>query len=840
MIHFEKVGPDPLPITPEESSEATNGDKENVTTGSLLSGVLSRASLLSEGSQDSGSDPLPLATNGDNLNGDSKNWTSCRKLIYVQRSAQKGYSVGHWPIPESFWPDVNSPCLPPRTAHPLVKFSCTDTVPMVIENLPFDKYELEPSALTRVILSRKAPHVAWQCFVSNSCKAGSDLGLPFGYLKASSNMTCVNLFVLPYDYPKLLPLLDELIKISNSSHNCKPSREWKTKFDHYIQNLPLYYAPPLKRALQRMGLPTAIVPDNLEIVLNYSVMNYLKRVKNQAKAEFDKMVGSVGYPLVKSTLGVPEAIRVVNTPKTKKISEMALVGNLSHTRYSSIKSELNEFQGFHARIRDKYSDITKSQSYRNAYDINRHELMDQIQRMRMNFLLPPTLIRLQDEDQMHSLPVAQMGNYQEYLKRIPPPLRELESAPVRQHMFGNPFKIDKKGLNAIIDEADVDLLNENGSSERMGSQPKSPKRSISPNPNLNNNSTGPNRNKRRPGPIPKDMTYRPSSPTPPSSPTNSNSSSPDTPSSDQTSSSDVDMSDVTMIESNTLSTEPFNHHESLSPDESFERPDGDVNKSSEVLISMTPSESENEDSEPSELMEGDQKIVTRDSHLTNNSDAEKDSCDSNESNGGDETEIDEVYSLVRKENHNIPVEYLPDTNGKIGRSQSFNYANYANGTSAKIDEDPLTSTSDSKNHLYLNGDGSHMTRMNLTPEEARIKRELITIAKRPGKSCYKELSDRLESISESAFRDHLLFEVKNAARRFKRKQLIQYLNQHSSHPTKNRHNSYSTFSGINSSLSSGTSHKPSSHPTPGSTFHDPKHHQKFTRTSMLKDFADTS
>ena len=41
------------------------------------------------------------------------------------------------------------------------------------------------------------------------------------------------------------------------------------------------------------------------------------------------------------------------------------------------------------------------------------------------------------------MPVSQMGNYQEYLKRIPSLLREVESTPVRQHTFGNPFKIDK-------------------------------------------------------------------------------------------------------------------------------------------------------------------------------------------------------------------------------------------------------------------------------------------------------------------------------------------------------------------------------------------------------------
>ena len=32
---------------------------------------------------------------------------------------------------------------------------------------------------------------------------------------------------------------------------------------------------------------------------------------------------------------------------------------------------------------------------------------------------------------------------QDYLKKMTPPLREIESTPVRQHMFGNPFKIDK-------------------------------------------------------------------------------------------------------------------------------------------------------------------------------------------------------------------------------------------------------------------------------------------------------------------------------------------------------------------------------------------------------------
>lgn len=48
--------------------------------------------------------------------------------------------------------------------------------------------------------------VLLQVYVSNSAKY-SELGHPFGYLKASTALNCVNLFVMPYNYPVLLPLL---------------------------------------------------------------------------------------------------------------------------------------------------------------------------------------------------------------------------------------------------------------------------------------------------------------------------------------------------------------------------------------------------------------------------------------------------------------------------------------------------------------------------------------------------------------------------------------------------------------------------------------------------------
>lgn len=42
---------------------------------------------------------------------------------------------------------------------------------MVIENLPFDKYEMEPSPLTQFILARKQPTVCWQVNYENNVSA---------------------------------------------------------------------------------------------------------------------------------------------------------------------------------------------------------------------------------------------------------------------------------------------------------------------------------------------------------------------------------------------------------------------------------------------------------------------------------------------------------------------------------------------------------------------------------------------------------------------------------------------------------------------------------------------
>lgn len=55
----------------------------------------------------------------------------------------------------------------------------------------------------------------------------------------------------------------------------------------------IFLLQPLRRALARMcspqsNLPQLLVPDSCDNSLSYSVLNHLKRLKNQAKIEYDR------------------------------------------------------------------------------------------------------------------------------------------------------------------------------------------------------------------------------------------------------------------------------------------------------------------------------------------------------------------------------------------------------------------------------------------------------------------------------------------------------------------------------------------------------------------------
>ncbi|XP_043927615.1 integrator complex subunit 6 [Protopterus annectens] len=464
--HLVGVPSDESPIT--AMCEVTGGRSYSVFTQKMLnqcleslsqkvqSGVVIHFEKVGAESKSEGtwSDALRTLSSSGSLP-----WHSCHKLIYVRPNHKTGVPVGHWPIPESFWPDQNSPTLPPRTAHPIVKFTCVDSDPMVIDKFPFDKYELEPSPLTQFILERKAPHVCWQVYISNSGKY-SDLGHPFGYLKASTTLSCVNLFVMPYNYPVLFPLVDDLFKV----HNLKPDLKWRQLFENYLKSMPPYYLGPLKKALRMMGAAN-LIADAVEYGLSYSIISYLKKLSQQAKIESERVITAVGNkPVQDNGIKVKKRSKAVVQRKCKDFRKL-LCGITDDIPLRLLDITMKEFAGFHIAILNKN---LKPQTFKNPYDVQRSSLVDHLTRMRCNLLRTTrNILRGQDEDNMHSVPIAQMGNYQEYLKHIPSPLRELDpDQPKRLHTFGNPFKLDKKGM--MIDEADEFVSGLQSKSKRPG------------------------------------------------------------------------------------------------------------------------------------------------------------------------------------------------------------------------------------------------------------------------------------------------------------------------------------------------------------------------------------
>lgn len=486
VIHFEKIGSDP-PLLPEEEEAVIAKEVPE-------SGIVTKFPSVAGITPSTGPGSRPHTPNANLLTNTAPNtsWHSCRKLIYVQRSAQKGFAVGFWPLPEAFWPDVSAHTLPQRSAHPTLKFTCTNQEPMIIDNLPFDKYELEPSPLTLFILGRKQPNFCWQVFIQGSTKNG-ETGHPFGYLKASTNLLTVNLFVLPYNYPMLLPLLDDLFK----AHRLKPTNEWRTQFHNYLRTMPTYYAGPLRRALTRMGagnLATALISEAMDNSLSYSVLNYLKRLKNQAKMEYERIVSVTPY---KGKVG-PDGIKVNVKSQLKRELMDSLPG-------SALRDQVTDFPGYMLGLPEKSG--TETHPLRNPFDIPRSRLLDQLVRMRANLVGRGRGMGSQtqtvDSDTRHTLPIAQMGNYQDYLKKQPLPLRELESQPVRQHMFGNPFKINKNlmmGADEVSGIGAIDEVHLVTAGTPTASTPRGVKRPVEM-------MSQPGPPKRRKGALPKDFQF---------------------------------------------------------------------------------------------------------------------------------------------------------------------------------------------------------------------------------------------------------------------------------------------------------------------------------------------
>ncbi|XP_067639002.1 integrator complex subunit 6 [Eurosta solidaginis] len=372
-----------------------------------------------------------------------------KKMIYVQKHiTQKTFPIGYWPLPEPYWPDPKAVTLPPRDAHPKLKV-VTPAVdePQMVRSFPVDKYEIEGSPLTLQILQKREMNKCWQVIISNGMH-GFDL--PFGYLKASPNFTQVHLYVLAYNYPALLPLLHDLIH----KYNMSPPNDLMYKFNAYVRSIPPYYCPFLRKALMNINVPYQLLqfllPENIDNYLSPNIANQLKHIKNTAKQEQENLCMKV-YKQLKQPKPPYRQIETAKLNPGVPLRRDLVRHPLLRETFSKLHAEIEPLENYTIVV-PQMTRQSSAKSYRNPFDIPRRDLLEEIARMRETFLRP-TPTSLVAKDSGHCLPIAEMGNYQEYLKNKDNPLREIEPTNVRQHMFGNPYKKDKHMV--MVDEADL-------------------------------------------------------------------------------------------------------------------------------------------------------------------------------------------------------------------------------------------------------------------------------------------------------------------------------------------------------------------------------------------------
>ncbi|XP_053681676.1 integrator complex subunit 6 [Sabethes cyaneus] len=440
-------------------------------------------------------DQLLMTNNGENGGADLQ-FQSIKRMIYVQKfPQQKTFPVGFWPIPEPYWPDPKSSSLPPRDAHPKIKIitPCCDE-PVMLRNFPIDKYELEPSPLTLQILSKKETNKVWPLIVSSGMHG---IEMPFGFLKPSSTMTVVNLYVLPYNYQTFLPLINDLFH----KYNLNPPNDWIYKFGNYVKSIPQYYCPFLRRALATTPnvpyqLVQYILPENLDSYLSPAVANYLKQMKNTAKQDQENLCLRV-FKQLKQPKPAYHQLETVKLNPGMQLRRDLVSHPMLKDAFNKVHADIASFDNYTIVVPTVMRPAA-TKNYRNPFDIPRRDLIDEIARMRENFFRIPTSgITMYTKDSGHCLPISDMGNYQEYLKNKETPLRELEPTNVRQHMFGNPYKKDKNMV--MVDEADLnDVAPMKGGRGELGAGAL--KNRTDPNARLSR--------KRKAGPIRKDYVFK--------------------------------------------------------------------------------------------------------------------------------------------------------------------------------------------------------------------------------------------------------------------------------------------------------------------------------------------
>jgi integrator complex subunit 6 len=122
------------------------------------------------------------------------------------------------------------------------------------------------------------------------------------------------------------------------------------------------------------------------------------------------------------------------------------------------------------------------QPFLEPFDVDRNDILTQLNRMRVAFRhCLSGGVPLHREHLLHEQPQGNMGNYQEYVKNITPPLRDPDPDAVKMKLtFGNPWKRGRASESLDVDGFGFDGLEDrNVKQKRTEEAPKKRRRRTS-------------------------------------------------------------------------------------------------------------------------------------------------------------------------------------------------------------------------------------------------------------------------------------------------------------------------------------------------------------------------
>ncbi|KAG0096731.1 Integrator complex subunit 6 [Podila epicladia] len=221
--------------------------------------------------------------------------------------------------------------------------------------------------------------------------------------------------------------------------------------------------PPLRNALRRMNINNVMPADQGS--LNQVISRQLGKNKLQAKTELDRLLSAEKADVSELLLSKKKALSS-NPFDALRSNSIAMLNDLKRPFFKALQASTT-------------TQIAKSGSK------NGSSFQSRFGAQRMDMIM--------DSDDLHSLPIADMGIYQDRMQKLQQenlrdPFRDEESVKSLQRtMFGNPYKQDKK---VSIDEEDeasaADSVSTNSStsgsswSSILGRRRKPRRRSVSP------------------------------------------------------------------------------------------------------------------------------------------------------------------------------------------------------------------------------------------------------------------------------------------------------------------------------------------------------------------------